>query len=72
MGLLDFPVKIIVLLFSALYVISPIDLVPEMVLGPLGFIDDIMVIFVAMGVLKGKAPMESITSNLKLPGKKVK
>jgi len=36
--------KLIVLAFVVLYVISPIDLMPEAILGPLGLIDDLLVI----------------------------
>lgn len=51
-------VKIIILGVAVLYVISPIDLLPEAVLGPFGFIDDILVVlgvssFLGFDLLKG-------------------
>ena len=36
-------VKLIILGIVVLYVVSPIDLLPEAFLGPIGFIDDIAV-----------------------------
>ncbi|PIN12504.1 hypothetical protein CDL12_14885 [Handroanthus impetiginosus] len=31
---------------SALYVISPVDIIPEALLGILGFVDDLIIIFI--------------------------
>ena len=39
------------LLFSALYIISSIDLVPEIFLGVFGFIDDILVLVWCLGIV---------------------
>ena len=39
------------LLFSALYIISSIDLVPEIFLGIFGFIDDILVLVWCLGIV---------------------
>lgn len=36
--------KLLVLAFMVIYVISPIDLMPEALLGPLGIIDDLVVV----------------------------
>lgn len=43
--------KIAVLGFVVLYVISPIDLLPEAVLGPIGLIDDILVVLVGTSLI---------------------
>lgn len=43
----------IVLLLGALYVISPLDLVPEAVFGLLGLVDDLMVVCIAITVAAG-------------------
>jgi len=37
-------VKLGILVFMILYVISPIDLIPEALLGPLGLFDDLIVV----------------------------
>lgn len=39
------------LLFSALYIISSIDLVPEIFLGVFGFFDDILVLVWCLGIV---------------------
>jgi len=41
------------LIFAALYIISPIDLLPEAVFGPLGAFDDVLMAMIAWAVLKG-------------------
>ena len=38
--------------FSGLYVLSPVDLVPEALLGPIGIVDDIGAIFVGISAAK--------------------
>ena len=32
---------IVLLIFAMIYFISPVDLIPELILGPIGYIDDI-------------------------------
>ena len=46
--------KIIVLgiILCCLYIITPVDLLPEMVVGPLGFIDDAAVLAFMMSLIK--------------------
>ena len=46
--------KIIILgiVFCCLYIISPVDLLPEMVTGPLGFIDDAAVLAFMISLIK--------------------
>lgn len=39
---------ILALILALLYLISPVDLIPELILGPIGFIDDIVLIFAAL------------------------
>lgn len=56
-------IKIIVLVGVILYVLSPIDLLPEAILGPLGLIDDLVVIlfgasFLGFDLLKSAKGMK--------------
>jgi uncharacterized membrane protein YkvA (DUF1232 family) len=44
MQCLSTPITCLLLAGAIIYVISPIDLVPEMIFGPIGLIDDAMVI----------------------------
>lgn len=46
--------KIIILgiVFCCLYIISPVDLLPEMVAGPSGFIDDAAVLAFMISLIK--------------------
>tara|TARA_B100000287_G_scaffold249421_1_gene234485 strand:- start:89 stop:328 length:240 start_codon:yes stop_codon:yes gene_type:complete len=46
--------KIIILgiVLCCLYIISPVDLLPEMVTGPLGFIDDAAVLAFMISLIK--------------------
>lgn len=60
--------KLIVLAGVILYVLSPIDLLPEAVLGPIGLIDDLFVIlfgasFLGFDLLKSAKGMRMKTSN---------
>ena len=51
--------KIIILgiVLCCLYIISPVDLLPEIVVGPLGFIDDAAVLAFMISLIKKlKAP----------------
>lgn len=41
---------IIVIAVAAIYGLSPIDLAPELVLGPVGLVDDAAVIAAAVGI----------------------
>jgi uncharacterized membrane protein YkvA (DUF1232 family) len=45
---------ILVTLLSLGYVISPFDIVPEIALGPLGVIDDVLVLGLAMKLINGE------------------
>jgi len=45
-------------LFALLYMISPIDLLPEIALGPLGAIDDMGVLLVALQLFINSAPKD--------------
>jgi len=49
-----------------IYIISPIDLLPEGVLGPFGFIDDLIAGFVGLSVAFGdaKSIADKITGGL--------
>ncbi|MBP3958407.1 DUF1232 domain-containing protein [Gemmata sp. G18] len=44
--------RVRLILLTLLYVISPIDLVPEIVFGPVGAIDDVIVIINAIKKLR--------------------
>ncbi len=57
-GLVKGIMKLIVLGVMFLYVVSPIDLLPEAVLGPIGLIDDLAVVvfgasFLGFDLFKG-------------------
>ena len=39
----------IIALLSILYIISPIDILPEAILGPIGLIDDLVVLLIGIG-----------------------
>ncbi len=45
---LGVPLKFLFIMFLLLYVISPVDLLPEAVLGPLGLPDDIIALLTAL------------------------
>jgi uncharacterized membrane protein YkvA (DUF1232 family) len=38
-------------MFIMLYIVSPVDLMPEFVLGPLGLIDDMLAAFGAFSIV---------------------
>ncbi len=38
----------VALLLAGLYLLSPIDIVPEALLGPLGFVDDILLLVLSL------------------------
>lgn len=38
------------IILSLIYIISPIDLIPEALLGPLGILDDLGVVFFLLGL----------------------
>jgi len=42
--------KIGFLVLAAIYIISPIDFFPEVILGPIGYIDDVFVGLIALAV----------------------
>ena len=47
------PIKILLRLFiiaAIIYIVSPIDFFPELILGPIGYIDDVFVGLIALGV----------------------
>jgi len=44
--------KVIIAGLIVIYIISPIDIAPEAVLGPLGFIDDILLIIFGVKFLR--------------------
>jgi len=43
----------IVAMFLLIYVISPIDFMPEAFFGPLGLMDDFVALLMAWGIIKG-------------------
>jgi len=47
------PMSCIIAMILMLYVLSPIDFVPELLLGPIGLIDDVVAVLVAFQVLGG-------------------
>lgn len=47
------PMKCFILMSMLLYIISPVDLLPEMFLGPIGLIDDLAVGIGAWNIMKG-------------------
>lgn len=49
--------QVLVAIFCALYVISPVDFLPEIVLGPAGAIDDIAA--VVIGIMSAKKALSS-------------
>jgi len=38
-----------------IYIISPIDLLPEALVGPFGFIDDLIAVFIGLAIAFGDA-----------------
>ena len=40
----------IVAIASLIYTISPIDLIPELILGPLGYVDNLGLVSIAVGL----------------------
>lgn len=52
--------KLMILLFIVLYIISPIDFLPEALLGPFGLIDDAVLAMVGFSILgRLRRPIES-------------
>lgn len=45
------PFSCLILMFILLYIVSPVDLMPEFVLGPLGLIDDMLAAFGAFSIV---------------------
>jgi uncharacterized membrane protein YkvA (DUF1232 family) len=43
--------KLIIIMFIIVYIISPIDLLPEAVFGPVGLIDDVIVFVIGSSIL---------------------
>jgi len=64
--LIKAPLKILVILAVGLYVIAPIDAIPDVPI--IGWIDDFFVILVGIGIVKG----EGITDSFKNTLEKVK
>lgn len=50
--------KMIAAIIAVLYVVSPLDLLPEWVLGPLGFLDDLGVVAWAIWEMRRKTGEE--------------
>ena len=48
-----------------LYVISPVDLIPEIVIPHLGFAEDILLLLLAVQYLIRCAPLELVTTHAK-------
>lgn len=46
-------IKLIVLFLGAIYILSPIDFLPEALLGPVGLIDDVIVGMIVFLVVMG-------------------
>ena len=44
------PMKCIMIMMLILYIISPIDFIPEILLGPIGLIDDAGALFALLGL----------------------
>jgi len=40
--------RVPIFLLSLLYIVSPIDILPEAFLGPIGLIDDVIVLFIGV------------------------
>jgi uncharacterized membrane protein YkvA (DUF1232 family) len=47
---LGMPLKCLLIGLALLYVISPVDFLPEIFLGPIGLIDDAIALFMAFGL----------------------
>lgn len=43
-------IPIIVTVLAIIYIVSPVDFLPELVLGPIGLADDAVAILIAIGV----------------------
>ena len=43
--------NIIIALLALLYIVSPVDLLPEVILGPIGLIDDAIVFLIGVAPL---------------------
>jgi len=46
--------------FLLLYIISPIDFIPEAFFGPLGLLDDFVALLMAWGLIKGNKNLPSL------------
>ena len=57
-------------LFALLYMLSPIDIAPEIIFGPLGVVDDVGVILIALQMFISMAPNPVVQEHLlKLQGR---
>jgi len=57
-------IKFIVMILAFIYIVSPIDFLPEAIAGPFGFIDDIIVALIAFFLLF--TDFEDIKEKLKI------
>jgi uncharacterized membrane protein YkvA (DUF1232 family) len=64
------PVKCFLLLAALIYIISPIDLIPEAIFGPLGLIDDLAVGLAAWQLIKGGDILSGLSQAKKIKHKK--
>ena len=53
MKCLSGPVKCILMMIFLIYIISPIDFLPEILLGPIGLIDDLGAVFALLMTATG-------------------
>ena len=63
-GLVKAPLKLLVIFFAIIYILSPVDVLPEALLGPIGFIDDLMALLAKWGMVQGKGIRESLGSGV--------
>jgi len=68
-GIIKAPIKLLIIFFLIIYILSPIDLLPEGILGPFGLIDDLIAVMSIFGVWRGQGVVESIEKSIgKLKG----
>ena len=59
------PLRLKLILLAALaYLISPFDVLPDLIVPGLGHVDDLLVILAALGLFLGMAPREVVAGHL--------
>lgn len=63
-GIIKLPIKLILIFICIIYIVSPVDILPEILLGPLGLVDDAIAVFIIISLVRGRGITESVEGGL--------